>query len=110
MNLGLSAVHTSDEFGYFINPTTITRRPTDGYNWLPPGHIIGEVSEAIMSGTRSEKNYSSKPDFETRRENQDFGRQNSYMSRPPLDSTRLGTNTNNGTMPPIDTIPVRTKR
>ena len=58
---------------------------------------------------RSEQNYSSKTDFETRRENKDFGRQNNSMSRPPLDSTSLGTNTTNGTMSPIDSIPVRTK-
>ena len=43
----------------------------------------------------SEHNYSSKNDFETRRENQDFERQNISMSQPPLDSTPFGTNTTN---------------
>ena len=31
------------------------------------------------------------------------------MRRPPLDSTPLGMNTNNGTTSKIDSIPVRTK-
>ena len=63
-----------------------------------------------MSRTRPEQNYSSKTDFETRRENQDFEHQNNSTSRPPLDSTTLGTNTTNGTMSPIDLITVGTKK
>ena len=62
-----------------------------------------------MSATRSEQNYSYKNDFQNWRENQDFGRQNILMSRPPLDSTPIVTNTINGKMSPIDSIPVRTK-
>ena len=62
-----------------------------------------------MIRTRSEQNYNAKTDFETRRENQDFGRQNNSMSRPPLESTPLGTNTNNRSTSPIDLIPVGTK-
>ena len=62
-----------------------------------------------MSGTGSEQNYSYKTDFETRRKNQDFGRQNISMSRPPLESTTFGMNTTNGTTSPIDSIPVSTK-
>ena len=57
----------------------------------------------------SEHNYSSKNDFETRRENQDFERQNISMSQPPLDSTPFGTNTTNVKKSPIESIPVRTK-
>ena len=95
MNLGLSSVHTSDELGYIFIPTTIIGRPMIGSNWLPPGHHIGEVTADRVSGTRPEKNYNSKSYFETRRGgvvNQYFGRQNNSMSRPPLDSTPLGTN------------------
>ena len=62
-----------------------------------------------MSKTGSEQDYNSKTDFETRRKNQDFGRQNNSMSRPHLDLTPLGTNTTNGTTSPIDSIPVGTK-
>ena len=109
MNLGISSVHTSGELRHFSIPTTIIGRPGDGYNWLLPGHIIGEVAAEIMSRTRSEQNYSSKTDFETRRENQDFGRQNISMSQLPLDSTPFGIDTTNITASPIDLIPVGTK-
>ena len=108
-NLGLLSVHTSDEFGYVFTPTTIIRRLEDRSNWILPDHFIGEVTTDRLSRTISEKNYSAKTDFETRRENQCFGRQNSSMSRPPLDSTTLGTNTNNVTTSPIESIPVGTK-
>ena len=74
-----------------------------------PGNIIGEVTSDRVIRTRSEQNYSAKTDFETRRENKDFGRQNNSMSQPPLDSTPLGTNNNNGKTSPIESIPVRTK-
>ena len=78
MNLGLSSVHTSDELGSVFIPTNIIRRQTDGSNWVPPGHRIGEVTADRVSGTRPEQNYNSKSDLETRRGgvvNQYFGRQ-----------------------------------
>ena len=62
-----------------------------------------------MSRTGSEQDYNAKTDFETRRENQYFGRRNNSMSQPPLDSTPLGTNTTNVTTSHIDPIPFRTK-
>ena len=102
MNLGISAVHTSDELGSFIIPATRIGSLTNESNWILPGHIIGEVTAAIMSTTRSEQNYISKTDFETRRENQDFERQNISMSQPPLDSTTFGINITNVTTSPID--------
>ena len=109
MNLGLLAIHTLDELGSFIIPATRIRSPTYGYNWLVTGHLIGGVAAAIMRGEMSEQKYNSINDFETRRENQYFERQNISMSRPPLDSTPFGMNTTNGTMSPIDSIPVGTK-
>ena len=109
MNRGLSAVHTSYEVGSFSIPTTIIRSLTDGSNWLPPGHIIGEVTEVRMSRTRSEQNYSSKTDFQTRRVNHYFERKNISMSRPPLESTHFGTNMTNRTTSPIDSILFGTK-
>ena len=39
-------------------------------------HVLGGGKAVGMSGTRSEQNCSYKTDFETRGENQDFGRQN----------------------------------
>ena len=100
MNLGRSPVHTSDELGSFSIPTTIIVRTTNASNWIPPKHILGEGTAAIMSRTRSEQNYSSKTDFETGSENLDFEVQNIPISRPPLDSTpflqtRLTENINN---------------
>ena len=109
VNLGLSSVHLSDEIGFVFIPITRVRRPTDGSNLILPVHSIGEVTADRVSRTGSEKKYNSKSDFETRRENQDFGHQNSSMSRPPLDSTPLGTNTTNRTIPPIESFPVGTK-
>ena len=74
MHLGLPAVNASDELGSFGTPATRVGRPIYGSNWCVPGHVFGEATAVGVSGTRSEKNYSSKTDFETRRENQDFGR------------------------------------
>ena len=102
MNLGLSSVYTPDELDSVFIPSTIIRRPTDGSNWLPPGYIIFKVTSDRKSRTRSEQNYSAKTDFETRSENQYFGRQNNSMSQPPLDSTPLGTNINNIIISTID--------
>ena len=109
MDLGISSVHASDELRSFSIPATRIGRAIDGSNWLLSGYLIGEVTADIMSRTRSEQNYSSRTDFETRRENQDIVRKNIFMSRPPLDSTPFGANTTNGTTSPIDLIPVRTK-
>ena len=61
-----------------------------------------------MIGTRSEQNYSHITDFEIRRGNQDFRRQNISMSRLSLDLTTIGMNTTNRKILPIDSIPMRT--
>ena len=104
VNLGLLSVHTSDELrSVFISITRIVT-PTDGSNWLPPVHSIGEVTADRVSRTGSEQDYNAKADFETRRENQDFGCQNNSMNRSLLDLTHLGTNTANGTTSHIDSI------
>ena len=78
--LGLSSVHASDELGYFGIPNTRIGRDNDGSNCLPPVHIIGEFITDRLSTTRSEQKYTPKIDFETRRENKYFGRQNNYVS------------------------------
>ena len=95
VNLGLLDVHASYEIGSFGTPATRVGSLTDGSSWSTPGLVLGEATAVEMSGTRSEQNYSSKTYFETKKENQDFGRQNIFMSRPPLDSTPFGTNTTN---------------
>ena len=63
MNLGLSDVHTLDEIGSFSIPATIIGNPTNGSNWLPSDHLIGEVTEARIIRTSSEQKYSPKTDF-----------------------------------------------
>ena len=50
-----------------------------------------------------------KTDFETRRENQDFGRKNNYMIQPTLELTNIGLNMTKGATLPIDSLPIRTK-
>ena len=102
MNMGLLSVHASDELGFFSIPATRIGRSIDGSNWILPVHLIGEVTADVMIRTRQEKNYSPKTDFETRRENQYFGRQNNSTSRPTLDSTLLGKNMTNRTKSSID--------
>ena len=84
MNMGIFSVRTSYELRSVFIPTTIIRRPTDGSNWLLPDHCSGEVTAEIVSRTGSEQKYNAKTDFETRKENQYFGRQNNSMSQPPL--------------------------
>ena len=69
INLGLLAIHTSDELGSFSILDTSIVRPTDGYKYILSGLLVGEVAAARMSGTRSEQNYSSKTDFKSRRKN-----------------------------------------
>ena len=109
MNLGLLAVHTLDELGSFSTPATRVGRLKDGSKWSAPGYVFGKATAVGVSGPRSEKNYSSKTDFETRRENQYFEWQNISMSRSPLDSTPFGMNTANIKTSLIDSIPVRTE-
>ena len=55
------------------------------------------------------QNYSSKTNFETRRKNQYFERQNKSTSRPSLDLNPFGANMTNRTTSPIDSITVATK-
>ena len=109
VNPGISSVHASDELGSVFIPTTRIRRPTYGSNWILTGHSIGEVIADRVNRTGSDQNYNAKTDFETRRKNQNFGRQNNSMNWPHLDSTPLDTNTANRTISTIDSIPVRTK-
>ena len=112
MNFWLSSVNTTDELGSVCVPTTSVGRPTDGSNWLPPGHNISEAALDRVSETKSKNHYNSKSEFENRRDkmvDQDFGRQNDPMSLLNLVLTPIGTNTTNGKTSPIDSIPVRTK-
>ena len=109
LNLGIGCVHTLDELGSVFIPTPIIGTPTDGSNWLLASHHIGVVTADRVSRTGSEQDYNAKTDFETRRKNQYFGRQNNSMSQPPLGLTPLGINRINIKTSPIDSIPVGKK-
>ena len=109
LDLGLLAVNTSDEFNTFGTPDTRVISPTDGPHCYAPDHVFGEATASVMSGTRSELDYSYKTDFQNWRENQDFGRQSISMNQLPLDPNTIFTDTTNGTTLPIDLIPIGTK-
>ena len=109
VNLGLASVHISDGLRSVFITTNIIRTPKDSSNWIPTSHRIGEVALDRVIRAGSEQDYNAKTDFKTRRENQDFGRQNNSTCRPHLDLTTLGMNTINGTTSPIDSIPVEKK-
>ena len=105
MDFGLLSVKTTYELGFVFIPTTRSRRPTDGSNWILTGQDISEAKADRVSGTKANNHYNFKSEFETRREkmlDQYFGRQNNLMSRPTLESTPLGANTTNGTTSLID--------
>ena len=109
VDLGLPAVNISDEFSILGTPVTRIIRPTDGSHWSAPDHVFGEETVVGMSAARLDQYYSYKTDFKIWRENQDFGRQNIFMSRPPLDSTPIGTNTTNIKTSQLDSTPIGEK-
>ena len=109
VDLGLLAINASYEVNIFGTPATIIRNQTYGTHWSAPDHIFGGDTAVGMSTTRSEQDYRYKTDLGIWRENQDFGRQNISMSRPPLDSTPIDKNKTNRTTSPIESIPVRIK-
>ena len=71
--------------------------------------IFGKETAVGTIATRPEQDYFHKTDFKIWRENHDLERQNISMSRPPLDSTPIGTNTTNGKTSQLDSIPIGTK-
>ena len=72
--------------------------------------FLEKLQQLEWAGRGQNKNYSYTTGFETRRKNQDFGRQNISMRPLPLDLTPFGTNTTNILTSPIDYIPVEKKR
>ena len=72
-------------------------------------HVFGEAASVRMSAEKSDHDYSYKTNFEIWRENYEFERHNISMSRPPLNSTPIGTNTTNVTMSHLDSTPIGTK-
>ena len=67
MDLGLLSVNTTNELGCVVISTIISRRPTDGAYWLPPGHYINEAAVDRVIGTKAKNHLNFKSEFETRR-------------------------------------------
>ena len=118
MDFGLTSVDTTDELGSVFASTTRIGSATHGSDCLPRIHCISEATEDRVSETKAKNHYNFKSEFETRKEkvvDQDFGRQNYSIirpplestptSQPPLDSTPFGTNTTNRTTSRSDLIP-----
>ena len=63
MDFGLSSVNTTNELGSVFIPTTRIGRPTDGSNWLPPGHDISEATADIVSSTKAKNHYNFRVDL-----------------------------------------------
>ena len=85
------------------------RRPKDGSHWSASDHVFGEATEVGISAAKSDHDYNYKTDFEFWRENQEFERQNIFMSQPPLESTSIDTNKTNAKTSHLDFTPVGTK-
>ena len=51
MNFGRLCVNTTDELGSVLVSTSKVRRPTNGSNWIPPGHDISEATADRVSET-----------------------------------------------------------
>ena len=67
MDFRMLSVNTTDELGSVFVPTTIIRRPMDGFDWIPPGHFISEDTAYRVSRTKAKNHYNSTNYFETRR-------------------------------------------
>ena len=80
MHLRFLSVNASDELRSFGKPTNRVIRLTDGSIWYTPSNVFGEATAVGISDRRLEEDYSYKTDYEIRRENTDFGRQNISMS------------------------------
>ena len=84
VHLGLPTTNASDERNPFDTPATRIIRLMYGSHCYALGLVFGEFTAVVMSGTRSEQNYSQRSNFETRRENQEFGHKNISMSQLTL--------------------------
>ena len=95
MDMKISIIDALDERSGISTPAILTQRPMDGSHWSAPGHVFGESTLVGMSATKSDHDYSHKTNFQIWKENKEFERQNTSMSRPPLELTPIDTNTKN---------------
>ena len=112
MDLGMSFVDTTNEIWSVFASTTRIISSSYVYDWLPRSHFISKATEDIVIETKAKNHYNFKSEFENSRDkvvDQYFGRKHNSTSRPPLDSTPIGTNTTNRTTLPSDSIQFGTK-
>ena len=109
MDLGFSAINSLGERSGLITPTTIIQRPTYVAHWSEPYCVFGRATAVGMSEAKSDHDYNYKTEFQICKENKEFERQIIFMSRPPLDSTHIDTNTTNTKISHLYSTPVGTK-
>ena len=109
MDTRLPTINTLDESGVLGTPTTRIRRMTDGTHWSMPDHVCGEATAVGMSASQPDHDDNYETDFEIWRENKEFEHQNISMGRPPLELTRIGTDTTNEKRSHLESTPVGTK-
>ena len=95
MDLGLLKANKLDERSGLSTSDTRIRRPTDVSHWIVLDHGFGEATAVVMSGAKSDHDYNYKAEFQIWKYSKEFEQQNIFMSRPPLDSTLIVTNTTN---------------
>ena len=93
MVLVFSTINALDESSGLVIPATIIQKPMDGSHWSAPNHVFGGTTELGVSEAKSDYDYNYKTEFQIWKENKEFERKKKLMSRPPLDSTHIGTNT-----------------
>ena len=80
MDMGLLAINILNEISVLGTTATRILMPTDVSHWSATHHVFGEVTEVGISAVNSDHDYIYKTDFEIWRENQEFERQNIFMS------------------------------
>ena len=109
MDLGFSTINSLNGSSGLSTPATRIRRPTDGAHWSAPNHFFGESTSLVMSEEKSDYYYNYNAKLQIWKENKEYERQDILMGQPPLDSTRIGTNTKNTKILHLDSNPVCTK-
>ena len=109
VDLGIYTINESDEGSGLSAPNNIILNLTDG----PIGErliiFLAKPTAVGVIEAKSDYDYNYKFDFQIWNKNKEFERQNISMSRPPLDSTPVGTNMPNAKILSLDMSPVGAK-
>ena len=90
----------------FLSLETQKHKSDVWIQWVCARSFFREATVVRMITTRLEQDYSYKTYFEIWSGNQDFGRQNISISRPPLESTPIVTNKTTVAMSQLYYIPI----